>query len=134
MSIWILCLSLTTTVCFSFAQRHTSSLCPKGQALILHSAGRWHPWHYRDPSKLLRKEDREGVRLEDRASRVQETCVHLSGLRHSEVAMFKPTEIFHPLACPSPLGSTSRHGINICHSSVMKGSQVQVQMKTPRAE
>lgn len=84
--------------------------------------------------KLLRKENRELVRLADRASRIQETCVHPSGLRHSEVAIFKPTEIFHPLVCPSPLGNTSRRGINICQNSVMKGSWVQVEMKSPRAE
>lgn len=84
--------------------------------------------------KLLRKEDRELVRLEDRASRIQGIWVHPSGLRHSEVAIFKPTKIFHSLVCPSPLDDTSRHGIDIWHDSVMKGSWVQVQMKTPRGE
>lgn len=84
--------------------------------------------------KLLRKEDKELVRLEYRASRIQEICVHPSGLRHSEVAIFKPTEIFHSLVCPSPLDNTSKHGINICHNSVTKGSWVQVQMKTLRGE
>lgn len=82
--------------------------------------------------KLLRKEDRELVRLEDRASRIQEICVHASGLRHSEVAIFKPTESFLSLVCPSPPAQTSKHGTNICHNSVMKGSWAQAQMKTPR--
>lgn len=82
--------------------------------------------------KLSRKEDRELVRLEYKASRIQEICVHPSGLRHAEVAIFKPTEIFHSLVCPSPRGDTSKHVIDICHNSVMKGSWVQVQMKTHR--
>lgn len=48
--------------------------------------------------QLLRKEDRELVRLKYRVSRNQEIYVHPSGLRHSEVARFKPTEIFHALS------------------------------------
>lgn len=119
-------LALPKDILWTCAQRCKPWLCTVQRAGILGITET-----QANTDKLLRKENREQVRLEDRASRIQEICVHPSGLRHSGVAIFKPTEIFHSLVCPSPLGDTSRHGINICHNSVMKGSWYRFRWKFP---